>query len=217
MGDLVREIGLDAGEIQWRKEYINFDAADAERLASLRPLFEAHADDIADSFYGNLTQYDRTVEVISRSPKAVDAPKEIQRVYFMTLSDGQYGVYYDLILPLLTERAGDQLTERLHAALDGAASDAGDQPGPAAIDAIVEEELADLRREITSVMRLINLDMQVVADTDIHSYSRKLRDESSAANNLLPKSSRTSKPDAGATDLLGRRSPVLSADSGPHR
>jgi hypothetical protein len=44
---LVREIGLDRSEIDWRKEYINFDAADERRLEALRPLFEDNADAIA--------------------------------------------------------------------------------------------------------------------------------------------------------------------------
>jgi len=75
---LMREIELDREEIEWRKEFINFDQHDVDRLNSLRPLFEQNAEEIGELFYENLTQYDQTVEVISRSPKAVDALKQTQ-------------------------------------------------------------------------------------------------------------------------------------------
>jgi|GEM_PF-6393720 hypothetical protein len=76
---LMREIDLDREEIAWRKEFVNFDDEDAQRLADLRPLFEAHTEAIADQFYENLTQYEQTVEVIGRSPKGVDHLKQTQQ------------------------------------------------------------------------------------------------------------------------------------------
>jgi len=149
---LMQEIDLDRGEIEWRKDFINFDEEDVARLTDLRPLFAAHTEDIAERFYENLTQYDQTVEVIGRSEKNVEQLKETQRAYFATLASGeydydyfrnrarigklhdllempmkqyigQYGVYYDLILPLLTGRTADQLTDRVQRAVDETASD----------------------------------------------------------------------------------------------
>ena len=196
---LMQEIDIDRGEIDWRKDFVNFDEEDVARLTDLRPLFEAHTEDIAELFYENLTGYEETVEVIGRSEKNVEQLKETQRAYFTTLAGGeydydyfknrarigklhdllempmkqyigQYGVYYDLILPLLTERTAEQLTDRVREAVDGAASD--DE-----LTRIIDSEIEELRADITSVLRIINLDMQVVADTYIHSYSQKLERE----------------------------------------
>jgi len=91
---LVQEIGLDSEEIAWRKDFVNFDQRDAERLAALAPLFEAHTEEIAEQFYENLTQYDQTVEVIGRSEKNVKALKQTQKAYFATLAGGDYGQQY---------------------------------------------------------------------------------------------------------------------------
>ena len=91
---LVRDIGLDGEEIAWRKDFVNFDAEDAERLAALESLFEEHTEEIAELFYENLTQYDDTVEVIGRSSKNVEALKQTQKAYFATLAGGDYDQQY---------------------------------------------------------------------------------------------------------------------------
>jgi heme-based aerotactic transducer len=41
---LVREIGLDGREIQWRKEFIGFDAEDAGRPETYQEVFAENAD-----------------------------------------------------------------------------------------------------------------------------------------------------------------------------
>ena len=38
---LTAEIGVDASEIEWRKDFTNFTHDDAQRLASVSHLFEA--------------------------------------------------------------------------------------------------------------------------------------------------------------------------------
>ena len=101
---------------------------------------------------------------------------------------GQYSVYYDLILPLVGDRLVDSLTDRLAgAATDGGVTqtsgEATEVGGPdadlsrPAIETAIEEEVDDAVQDILSILRIINLDMQVVTDTYIHSYSQKLEDE----------------------------------------
>jgi len=202
---LVREIGLDREELEWRKDFVDFDEQDVARLEALRPLFEDNTEEIAEKFYENLTQYDETVEVIGRSEKNVEALKQTQKAYFTTLASGeydqqyfanrarigklhdviqmpmkqyigQYGVYYDLILPLLAERARKNLRTRLAGVLDEALREASPDSAAVleAIEPIIGDEIDELRADITAVLRIINLDMQVVADTYLHSYNLRL-------------------------------------------
>ncbi|WP_135820634.1 protoglobin domain-containing protein [Halostella litorea] len=135
---LTDQIGLDAEEIAWRKEFIGFDEEDKRRLASLEPLLRENQQEIADAFYDNLTQYEQTVDVIGRSPKNVEQLKRTQKAYLVSLSTGdyddeyftnraligklheildmplkhyvgQYGLYYDLILTRVDERVQQQV------------------------------------------------------------------------------------------------------------
>ncbi|WP_459193460.1 globin-coupled sensor protein [Halosimplex sp. J119] len=215
---LLGDIGLDAEEIAWRKEFVGFDEDDADRLAALEPLFADHADQIAEDFYDNLTDHEEAVEVIGRSPKTVEQLKRTQSAYFATLASGeygesyfadrarigkihdvlrmpmkfyigQYGVYYDLIVDLLGERLRESLTESLRTELsetvtDGgvsvASSDVEDGPGASidsAVERVVEEEVSAGMAELLSVLRIVDLDMQVVADTYIHAYNERLETE----------------------------------------
>ncbi|MGM0448076.1 MAG: protoglobin domain-containing protein, partial [Methanobacteriota archaeon] len=194
--ELVDEIGLDADEIAWRKEFVGFDEEDERRLSRYEDAFAENAEQIADDFYENLTDHEQTVEVIGRSERGLEQLKRTQSAYLVTLAEGeydggyfrdrarigkihdmlempmkhylgQYGVYYDLILPLIGDRLVDSLTDRL--APDGVGEEIDD-----ATAAAVEEEVDDAIEDLLSVLRIVNLDMQVVTDTYIHSYSEKL-------------------------------------------
>ena len=150
VGELVDEIGLDGDEIAWRKEFVGFDDEDERRLSRYEDAFAENAEQIADDFYENLTGHQQTVDVIGRSEKGLEQLKRTQSAYLVTLAEGeygaeyfadrarigkihdmlempmkhylgQYGVYYDLILPLIGDRLIDSLTERL----SGAATDGG--------------------------------------------------------------------------------------------
>ena len=227
---LVDEIGLTRKEIEWRKDFVGFDAEDVRRLESYQEEFAENAEQVADDFYDNLTDYEETVEVIGRSSKSVEQLKRTQSSYLVTLAEGDYGqeyfenrarigkihdllempmkhyigqysVYYDLILPLVGERLTESLTDRMVGAVtdggtaisqgsedagnaeivDGASSIEGATENRAVTretlaDAI-EEEVSDAIEDILSIFRIVNLDMQVVTDTYIHSYSQELERE----------------------------------------
>jgi methyl-accepting chemotaxis protein len=207
---LVEQIGLDSQEIEWRKDFIGFDQEDKHRLREYQDAFAANAEQVADDFYDNLTDYEQTVEVIGRSDKNVQALKRTQSAYLTTLADGrygqehfsdrarigkihdlldmpmkhylgQYGVYYDLILPIVGHRLTDALTERLtqnSQARNGDETTTESEPSAAPeLREIIESEVSDHIEDILSILRIINLDMQVVTDTYIHSYSQQLEAE----------------------------------------
>lgn len=226
---LVDEIGLDTTEIEWRKRFIGFDQDDINRLSTYEDVFEQHADQVAQDFYDNLTQHEQTMEVIGRSPKNVDQLKRTQSAYLVTLARGeygrqyfrdrarigklhdildmpmkhyigQYGVYYDLILPVVGERLVESLTERLTPATNGGSAarigetstdrtarekGTGDDTvretsrvdGDGTLETVLQEEVEEAIQDLLAVLRIINLDMQVATDTYVHSYSQDLTHE----------------------------------------
>ncbi|WP_267162891.1 globin-coupled sensor protein [Halovenus salina] len=200
--DLVSEIGIDEEEIAWRKDFIGFSAADADRLTQYRDAFDEHAEQVADDFYQNITQYDETTEVMGRSGKNVEQLKRTQSAYLRTLVQGeydmqyfrdrarigklhdmldmpmkqyigQYGVYYDLILPLVCDRLKESLVDEI----GNSETEITDDPTGEALERTVGREVDEAMHDILAILRLINLDMQVATDTYIHSYSQNLTRE----------------------------------------
>lgn len=220
---LTDEIGLDQDELRWRKDFIGFDEDDVDRLTKYQELFEAHAEQVADDFYENITAYEETTNVIGRSPKSVTQLKRTQSAYLTTLAGGeygteyfenrarigklhdildmpmkqylgQYGVYYDLILPLVGDRLKENLSTKLATALtDGGTDQIEVEPIDTPADPtdatshsvadqdtfgeVIEQEVDEAIDDILAILRIINLDMQVATDTYIHSYSQQLEDE----------------------------------------
>ena len=68
--ELLADIGIDSAELRWRKEFIGFDDADAERLASLSPVVDENLDALVDAFNDYLYGHDKTREVLARSDVA---------------------------------------------------------------------------------------------------------------------------------------------------
>jgi hypothetical protein len=212
---LLEDIGLDAAEIDWRKEFVGFDEDDRDRLASLEPTFREHADDLADAFYDHLDTYEESRAVFDRSEKSTEQLKETQAAYLVTLGSGeygvdyfrnrarigklhdllempmsmylgQYGVYYETILPAigrqLTASVTDTVLDRLPKPDDGTGSAlpadspsetgvpaSGTDDGPAMeaddLRDLVAAEVEDAMDDVLAVLRILNLDMQVVTDT----------------------------------------------------
>jgi len=210
---LTDAIGLDRAEVEWRKEFLNFDEDDAATLAEFEDLFAEHADEVVDSFYDHLTEFEETRAVIERSPKDVPELKRAQKAYLRTLASGdydieyfrsrarigklhdlldmpvkqyigQYNVYYGILLALVTDRIHDRLTETVETTLerrrtgsdeDGHDGDGvGGEDGAAAADSdrIAQRLYEDVEAgidELHSLLKLLNLDMQVAVDTYLQS------------------------------------------------
>lgn len=93
-GELLEEIGIDSGEINWRKDYTQFGEADVANLAALAPLLDDNADDIVEEFYDHLHSYSQTVAILDSSSKPVEALKRSQKEYLKDLGRGEYGLDY---------------------------------------------------------------------------------------------------------------------------
>ena len=223
--ELVERIGLDEDEVEWRKHFIGFDEEDEQRLSDLEPLLRDNREEIADDFYENILQYQGTREVIDRSPKGVEALKQTQQAYLVSLATGshdlsyfenrtrigklhemldmplkhyvgQYGVYYDLLLSRMNERVQDQVVgsieewvEEREAESDeggigkvvgalgfGGGDDETDDGLEESFEAAVRDSIDDGMMDILSLLRIINLDMQVATDTYVDSYAKRLEE-----------------------------------------
>src|SRR6056297_1966695 len=223
--ELVDRIGLDEDEVEWRKHFIGFDEEDEQRLSDLEPLLRDNRQEIADDFYENILQYEGTREVIDRSPKGVEALKQTQQAYLVSLATGshdlsyfenrtrigklhemldmplkhyvgQYGVYYDLLLSRMNERVQAQVVAAIEAwaaereaeqgagglgrfvdalGLGGGDAD-GDDGLEESFERAVRDAIDDGMMDVLSLLRIINLDMQIATDTYVDSYAQRLEE-----------------------------------------
>jgi len=224
-GDLVDRIGLTEDEIEWRKQYIDFTDEDIDRLRRYEETFNLRGDDVAEMFYEKIEDNPQVREIIDRSPRSVEQLKWSQKMYLVTLATGdydqgyfenrarigklhdmlempmkhyigQYGVYYNLLLPIISERIQSDISEAIRAAIDrqaqrqddddestgrlssllgrGGTDTDDDEAFETTIEELEDElsERIDTRiDELHSILKIINLDMQVAIDTYIDSYS----------------------------------------------
>ncbi|AXR77530.1 protoglobin domain-containing protein [Natrarchaeobaculum sulfurireducens] len=196
---LVEGIGLDEDEIDWRKSFIGFDDSDCERLEAFDEIFQAHADEFADSFYDHLTRHQETADVFDRSPKSTDELKRTQKAYLTTLAGGtydesyfrnrarigklhdlvdmpikhylgQYNVYYGLLFSLVTDRMHEQLTATVDAELERAHSTTeSGEIDSQRLSRRIYEDVEDGIDDLHSLFKLLNLDIQVAVDTYMQS------------------------------------------------
>ncbi|ELZ24749.1 globin-coupled sensor protein [Natrinema limicola] len=223
-GDLVDRIGLTEDEIEWRKQYIDFTDDDIERLRRYEETFNLRGDDVAEMFYEKIEDNPQVREILDRSPRSVEQLKWSQKMYLVTLATGdydqsyfenrarigklhdmlempmkhyigQYGVYYNLLLPIISERIQSDISEAIRAAIDRQAQRQDDDESTGRLSSLLgrggtdtdddeafettieelEDELSDRIDErideLHSILKIINLDMQVAIDTYIDSYS----------------------------------------------
>jgi methyl-accepting chemotaxis protein len=194
---LAAEIGLTEDEIAWRKGFVGFTTEDAERLAALRDVVEAREEELVDAFLDPIHEHDRTREILDRSPRDETALRGIVSGYLRTLTGGQYdreyfkhrtrigrlhdrldmplhyfgGMFGNLINIVLDELAAETVAS--------ATADLPDEHRDTVTEAI-EEGFESAK----SAVRGTNLDMQVVNDTYLHSYSERLHDEIEASREM---------------------------------
>ncbi|WP_084510097.1 globin-coupled sensor protein [Haloplanus natans] len=194
---LATEIGLTDEEIAWRKDFLGFTDEDAERLESLREVVDAREDDLVDAFLDPIHEHDRTEEILDRSPRDEAALRRIVSGYFRMLTGGQYdreyfkhrtriGSLHDrLDMPLhyfggmFGNLINTVLDELATVTVESATADLPPDHRDAVADAI-EEGFETAK----SGVRGMNLDMQVVNDTYLHSYSQDLYEEIEASREL---------------------------------
>ena len=194
---LATEIGLTDEEIAWRKDFLDFTDEDAERLVALGEIVDARESDLVDAFIDPVNEYDRTREILDRSPRDEDALREIVSGYFRMLTGGQYDREYfkhrtrigslhdqlDMPLHYFGGMFGNVTTTILDELATTTVENAIDDLPPEHRDAVAEA-IEEGFETAKSAVRGTNLDMQVVNDTYLHSYSENLYDEIEASREM---------------------------------
>jgi methyl-accepting chemotaxis protein len=188
--ELATEIGLTDDEIAWRKEFLSFTDEDARRLETLGDVVEARESDLVDAFLDPIHAHDRTQEILDRSPRDEEALRRIVSGYLRTLTGGQYDREYfkhrtrigrlhnRLDMPL--HYFGGMFGNLTNIVLDELATATAEEATAALPEEhrdAVAEAIEDGFRTAKAAVRGTNLDMQVVNDTYLHSYSEQLHEE----------------------------------------
>lgn len=91
--DYMTRLKLDEQELASRRAFFQIDEADLARLASLRPLAEAHTDEVVEAFYELLLSHTETRKFFP-DEAAVRRVKRTQKEYFLGLFGGRLDLAY---------------------------------------------------------------------------------------------------------------------------
>jgi signal transduction histidine kinase len=89
----VREMDFSAAELEGRKRFLQFDAADERRLLQYGAMTRDRAGQIVDALYDHLLSFDETRAFFS-GPEEIDRVKRAEVRYFERLTQGSYGPEY---------------------------------------------------------------------------------------------------------------------------
>jgi methyl-accepting chemotaxis protein len=187
---LAEEIGLDAEEIAWRKEFLNFTSEDEQRLASMSAVVESKEAELVEAFLEPILSDARTREIVGRSPRTNDQLEAIVSGYLKMFTGGTYDQQYythrcrigrlhdrlDMPLHYFGGMFGNFLNillDEIESLTVESATESLSAEDAADVEASIGEGFANAR----AAVRGANLDMQVVNDTYLHSYSREMREE----------------------------------------
>jgi signal transduction histidine kinase len=128
---------LSAKDFERRKRFSRLTPADSALLKELREVFAKHSDEVVDRFYAHLVGFEEMRPLLTQAGLG-DRLKHLQRGYLLSLASGEYdqdyarnrlrigrahsrigldpewflgtyGLYLDLLLPLIHERFGDDV------------------------------------------------------------------------------------------------------------
>jgi rsbT co-antagonist protein RsbR len=91
--DAGHDVEVDEEEVARRKEFLQFSEADAEILKGLRDEARGYAGPLIDEFYEHLMAFEETAAFF-RDPKVLARVKQLQKEYFVRLTEGDYGADY---------------------------------------------------------------------------------------------------------------------------
>ncbi|HEY6896291.1 MAG TPA: ATP-binding protein [Rhodocyclaceae bacterium] len=93
-GNAEESFGIDAGELERRKAYLDLGAADGELLRALAPRAEAMREAYLDHFYSEMDRFEQTRKVLARSKMPREELRKIHGDQLMQLLQGRYELDY---------------------------------------------------------------------------------------------------------------------------
>jgi rsbT co-antagonist protein RsbR len=173
-------MNLAPEEIAQRKAFLELGDADVERLAALNELAQRYADEVIEEFYRHLLSFTEGREFFS-NPATLEHVKQMQRRYFLRLTQGEYGLGYiedRLRIGEVHERIG--LPMRLYLGMYNFYL-------RAVAGRIFEADAHDPGRALErflSLMKLTFLDIGLAIDTYILQRERTIREQQAAIREL---------------------------------
>ncbi|HUN49120.1 MAG TPA: protoglobin domain-containing protein [Stellaceae bacterium] len=176
-------VGLPAiseQELLRRKDFLEISEADLKRIASINDLAERYADSVIEDFYRHLLNFEET-RVFFQNPATLQRVKNLQKDYFLRLTQGNYDVAYAqnrLRIGAIHEQVGLPVKSYLgmyNFYLRAVASK------------LVEgfpKRPADAWAAFLSLMKLTFFDMGLAIDTYVYSRERTIREQQEAIQEL---------------------------------
>ncbi|HZU96276.1 MAG TPA: protoglobin domain-containing protein [Planctomycetota bacterium] len=90
---LMHDFDVTEAEISARKAFLEFGAEDVAKLQSLKPLAQRYATPMIEDLYRLFLAHDPT-KAFFRDPKSLERVKQLQKEYFIGLTEGEYGTDY---------------------------------------------------------------------------------------------------------------------------
>src|SRR5258708_1013339 len=87
------DMELTEQEIVRRKQFMEFQEEDVERLSAIGDLARQYADAVIDDFYTHLMAFDETKSFF-KDPAVLQRVKSLQKDYFLRLTQGNYDLAY---------------------------------------------------------------------------------------------------------------------------
>lgn len=91
---LVKSLNMDAQEIRRRKEFLQFDDNDEQRLKDINELAEKYAEEVIEEFYEHLMSFEETRAFFRDQEQLLAHVKNLQKRYFLRLTQGNYDTDY---------------------------------------------------------------------------------------------------------------------------
>lgn len=91
---IIKSLNIDAQEIRRRKDFLQFNDKDVERLESINEQAEKYADEVIEEFYEHLMSFEETRQFFRDQEQLLSHVKNLQRAYFLRLTRGNYDEEY---------------------------------------------------------------------------------------------------------------------------
>ncbi|MFZ2853346.1 MAG: protoglobin domain-containing protein [Rhodocyclaceae bacterium] len=91
--DIMRIIGLDSGQIHERKEFLDINAADIERIRAIAPVLQQTMGATVDKLYTHLLKFEHSRQKLGDESN-ISRLKSVQSKYFSQLLSGTYDSGY---------------------------------------------------------------------------------------------------------------------------
>ncbi len=174
------EIEVDEEDIARRKEFLQFGEEDAEVLGRLREEARTYAEPLIEEFYDHILAFEET-KAFFRDPKVLARVKQLQKEYFIRLTEGDYGPDYvanRLRIGTIHERI--QLAPKWYLGMyNRYLRLVGSR--------LLEAFPGDPERAFTTFLRLtklVFLDISLAVDTYIHARESTMRKQQEAIREL---------------------------------